>query len=76
MVSMEDIKAINLLAGLTDQMREKIRPIAELRQFKEREVVYQEGDKAEYFYMLKRGKILLEVEILLLSIKNMKLSID
>ena len=63
MVSMEDIKAIYLLASLTDQMQEKICPMGEMRQFKEREVVYQEGDSAEYFYMLKKGKILLEVEV-------------
>ena len=63
MVSMEDIKAIYLMADLTDQMLEKICSMSELRQFKEREVVYEEGDKAEHFFMLKRGKILLEVEV-------------
>ena len=63
MVSMEDIKAISLVANLTDQIREKMRPITELRQFKEREVIYEEGERAENFYMLKRGKILLEVEV-------------
>jgi CRP-like cAMP-binding protein len=32
-------------------------------QFKDREVVFEEGERADNFYMLKRGKILLEVEI-------------
>ena len=63
MVSMEDIKAIYLLADLTDQIREKMRPITEFRQYQEREVIYEEGERAENFYMLKRGKILLEVEV-------------
>ena len=63
MVSMEDIKTIYLLADLTEQIREKMSSMTELRQFKEREVIYEEGDKAENFYMLKRGKILLEVEV-------------
>jgi CRP-like cAMP-binding protein len=44
-------------------MQEKMRRIIELRQFKEGEIVYEEGDRAENFYMLKRGKILLEVEV-------------
>jgi len=63
MVSMEDIKAICLLEDLNNQIRERVRSMTELRQFKEREVIYEEGDKAENFYMLKRGKILLEVEV-------------
>ena len=63
MVSMEDITAIYLLADLTEQMRKKLCPVTESRQFKEGEVIYEEGDRAENFYMLKRGKILLEVEI-------------
>lgn len=63
MVSIEDIKAIDLFADLTEQMLEKICPMTELRQFNERDVVYEEGDKAKNFYMLKRGKILLEVEV-------------
>jgi CRP-like cAMP-binding protein len=63
MVSMEDVKAIYLLEGLNEQILEKICPMTETRQFKEREVVFEEGDRAENFYMLKRGKILLEVEV-------------
>ena len=63
MVSLEDIKAIYLLEGLPDPMLEKISPIFEKRTFKEREVIYEEGDRADNFYMLKNGKILLEVEV-------------
>jgi len=63
MVSMEDIKAIYLLADLTDDIREKMRSITESRRYEEREVIYEEGESAENFYMLKRGKILLEVEV-------------
>ncbi len=63
MVSMEYVKAIPLLKGLTDQILEKICPMSEIRQFKEREVIFEEGNRAENFYNLKRGKILLEVEI-------------
>ena len=63
MVSMDDVKAIYLLEELADNLQEKICPMSEIRQYKEREVIYEEGDRAENFYMLKRGKILLEVEV-------------
>ena len=63
MVSMDDVKAIYLLEELADQLQEKICPMSEIRQYKEREVIFEEGDRAENFYMLKRGKILLEVEV-------------
>ncbi len=63
MVFMEDVKTIFLLEGLKDQILEKICPMSEIRQFREREVIFEEGDRAENFYMLKRGKLLLEVEV-------------
>ena len=63
MVSMEDVKAIYLLEGLPDQILGKICPMSEKQQFKEREVIFEEGDRADNFYLLKNGKILLEVEV-------------
>jgi CRP-like cAMP-binding protein len=63
MVSLEELRGIYLLENLTDEMLEKIRPLIEPLQFKEREVVFEEGERAENFFLLRRGKILLEVEI-------------
>ena len=63
MVSKEDLKDIYILENLTDEMLEKIQPLIKPLQFKEREVVFEEGEKAENFFILKRGKILLEVEL-------------
>jgi CRP/FNR family cyclic AMP-dependent transcriptional regulator len=63
MISIEDLKRIYLLQNLTDEMLEKMLPLTEVRQYKERELVFEEGEKANSFYMLKRGKILLEVEL-------------
>lgn len=63
MVPIEALRGIYILENLTDEMLEKIRPLIEPLQFKEREVVFEEGQKAENFFILKRGKILLEVEI-------------
>jgi len=63
MVSIEDLKKIFLLNKLSDKDLEQILPITSLHEFREEEVVFKEGDKADTFYMLKRGKVLLEVDI-------------
>ena len=63
MVSIEDLKKIFLLQKLADKNLEQILPITRLHEFKEEEVVFKESDKADTFYMLKRGKVLLEVDI-------------
>ena len=62
MVSIVELRKIYLLEHLSDEMIEKIIPIVRPLQFKERDVVFEKGNKAENFYMLKKGKILLEVE--------------
>jgi len=63
MVSAEELKKIFLLQNLTDGMLEKIIPQLRALHFSEREIIFEEGNKAENFYMLKKGKILLEAEI-------------
>ena len=63
MVTLDDLKKIYLLQTLPDESLEKMIPFIEYQQFDDREVVFEEGEKAETFYMLKRGKLLLEVEI-------------
>ena len=54
MVSMEDLRKIYLLENLSDEMIETMLPITELSHFEEREVIFEEGQNAENFYMLKR----------------------
>ena len=68
MVSIEDLKKMYLLRGLEDHVLERILPITQLRLFKEREVIYEEGQAADNFYFLKSGKVLQEVEISALMI--------
>lgn len=63
MVSVEELKRIMLFENLTDQMLEKLAPIAEARSFGEREMIYKAGDVAKDFYSLKAGKVLLEAEV-------------
>ena len=63
MVSLEDLRKIYLLQNLSDAMLERILPLVKEHHFNERDVVFNEGQKAEKFYMLKQGKLLLEVEV-------------
>lgn len=63
MVSIDELRKIFLLQNLTDKMLEKMVPQTRLLQFGEREIIFEEGMKAENFYMLKKGKVLLEVEV-------------
>jgi len=63
MVPKEDLKQIVILGYLDDQMLEKLQPFIDLLIFHENDVVFREEDMADRFYMLKRGKILLEKQI-------------
>lgn len=63
MVTIEDLKKIRLYENLTDGMLEKILPVVQEREFKERKIIYEADDAATDFYSLKRGKVLLEAEL-------------
>jgi len=63
MVSREDVKDVVILGYLTEEMIQKLLPEIELIRFDEREIIFRSGDPADMFYMLKRGKILLEQRI-------------
>jgi CRP/FNR family transcriptional regulator len=41
-------------------MLDKLIPITELQHFDKREFIFRQGEKAQYFYMLKEGKVILE----------------
>ena len=63
MVVKDDLKQIVILGYLTDEMLEKLLPYVELQTFEEGSVIFREGDLGVTFYMLKRGKVLLEQKI-------------
>lgn len=63
MVSREDVRDILILRHLLDEMIEKMLPEIEMLRFKQGEIIFHGGDPADFFYMLKRGKILLEQRI-------------
>ena len=62
MVSIEDLKKISVLDNLTQPMLENMRPLTQLNIFGERHVIFEEGQEADHFYMLLKGKAILEVE--------------
>lgn len=75
MVSIEDLKRISVLDNLTEPMLENMRPLAQLNIFGERHVIYEEGQKADSFYMLLKGKVILEVEaseVIMISLEAIK----
>ncbi len=63
MVTAYDLKQIIMMGYLSDEMIAKLVPIVEKYEFKERDFVFRQDEGADRFYMLKRGKILLEQKI-------------
>ena len=63
MITKDELRRIVALSVLSDAMLEKIVPLAERLNFGERERIFKEGYAAETFFMLLRGKVLLEQRI-------------
>lgn len=63
MVALDDLKKILLLQDFTVPMLVELQPLVQSREGKEQEIIFNENDPALLFFMLKRGKILLEVEV-------------
>ena len=75
MVSIEELRRVILFQDLTDHMREELAPMVQIDSIGERQVIYEPGSKADHFYSLKRGKVLLEAEIaptLIISLSAIK----
>ena len=62
-VAREDLKQIFMLRSLSDEMLDKLIPITQLVHFEKRELIFRQGEKSRYFYMLKEGKVILEQRI-------------
>lgn len=63
MLTRDDLKQIVVLSYLKDYMLDKLLPIVDVMMFDEQDVIFREYDSAGRFYMLKRGKVLLEKRI-------------
>jgi len=62
MVSLDDLRQIYLLANLPESMMQELASLVQLRIFSENATIYREGEEAQDFYMLLKGKVLLERE--------------
>lgn len=60
MISRDELKQIVMLGYLKDEMLDKLSPFVDVLNYSEREYVFRQGDAADRFYMLRRGKILFE----------------
>ncbi len=63
MVTTEDLKKIVIMTHLKDDMLDRIISITDVLTFEDQEVIFSQGDIADRFYMVKRGKVLLEQRI-------------
>ena len=63
MVTTEDLKKIVIMTHLKDDMLDRIISITDFLKFEDQEVIFSQGDIADRFYMVKRGKVLLEQRI-------------
>ncbi len=63
MLTREDLKEIVILSYLKDYMLDKLLPIVDVMMYDEQDVIFKEDDAAGRFYMLRRGKVLLEKRV-------------
>lgn len=63
MVPFKELRKIHLFENLTDSMLGKMSPFLQMRLFAAGDTIFRQGDDARFFYMLKEGKALLEVDI-------------
>jgi len=63
MISRETLKQIVMMRYLTDEMLDQLIPITELLQYAEKEFVFHEGDRANRYFSILQGIVLLEQRI-------------
>ena len=63
MIDVQDLKQFVMLGYLSDDMLKSLIPITEKLLFDKDELVLKQGEKADRFFFLKKGKILLEQRI-------------
>ena len=63
MVTTEDLKKMVIMTHLKDDMLDRISAITDVLTFDDQEIIFRQGDIADRFYMVKRGKALLEQRI-------------
>ncbi len=59
----DDLRRIHIFGEVPADLLEKLQPITQVTIFSERNTIFREGQQAEYFYALIKGKVLLEAEL-------------
>jgi len=60
MATTEDLKKMVIMTHLKDDMLDRLITITDVLTFNDQEIIFRQGDIADRFYMVKRGKVLLE----------------
>lgn len=63
MITIEDLKNVPLLQGLSDAVYDKLAKIGRLETRKEDEVIYEVKEDAKDLYIVKFGKVILEADV-------------
>ncbi|MFW5901894.1 MAG: cyclic nucleotide-binding domain-containing protein, partial [Thermodesulfobacteriota bacterium] len=63
MLTRDSLRSMLILENLSDEMLDLLIPFIDVREYEAREVIFKEGDRSDYFYMIKSGKVLLEKRI-------------
>ena len=63
MLTRDSLRSLLILENLSGEMLDLLIPFIDVREYEAREVIFREGDRSDYFYMIKNGKVLLEKRI-------------
>ena len=63
MITRQVLKQIVMMQYLSDEMLDELIPVAELLQYDEKEYIFRQGDKADRYFSVLQGKVLLEQRI-------------
>ncbi len=62
MIAFDELRKILVLEDVSNSLLGKMVPLLQMRVFGESDIIFRQGDDADLFYMLKEGKVLLEVD--------------
>ena len=63
MVATEELKKMVIMSHLKEDMLDRITAITDVLTFDDKETIFRQGNIADRFYMVKRGKVLLEQQM-------------
>lgn len=63
MISLDDMKRIEFFADLTEEELKTLQELCEEKEYRKGEVIFEEDSPAENLYVLKRGKISIDIKV-------------